>query len=97
MPAYVRWRRGLAYEKKHLLSRFELARGFRAAGLRRLPVPPPGSVGAADLERAGPTQRAAARAYGLVRRMPLVRSLVILVFPALLAVARRPGAPEPAA
>lgn len=96
MPAYVRWRRGLAYEKKRLLSRFELARGFRAAGLRRWRFHLP-AIAAADLERAGPLQRAAARAYGLVRRMPLVRSLVTVVFPALLAVARRPGAPEPAA
>jgi ubiquinone/menaquinone biosynthesis C-methylase UbiE len=87
MSAYVRWRRGLAYEKKHLLSRFELARGFRAAGLGRsrfhLPV-----VASADLERAGPLERAASRVYAVLRRVPLMRSLIVLVFPVLLAVAR---------
>jgi ubiquinone/menaquinone biosynthesis C-methylase UbiE/uncharacterized protein YbaR (Trm112 family) len=32
MPAYVRWRSGLAYNKKRLLSRFELGRFLRQAG-----------------------------------------------------------------
>ncbi len=35
MPAFVRWRRGLAYTGKTLLSRFELTRLARRAGFRR--------------------------------------------------------------
>jgi ubiquinone/menaquinone biosynthesis C-methylase UbiE/uncharacterized protein YbaR (Trm112 family) len=87
MPAYVRWRRGLAYEKKNLLSRFELARGFRRAGLARwrFHLPP---IGADDLERAGGLERLGARIYGALRHVPLVRALIVVVFPALLAVAR---------
>jgi len=33
MPGYVKWRRDMAYERKHLLSCFELRRLFRDAGL----------------------------------------------------------------
>jgi ubiquinone/menaquinone biosynthesis C-methylase UbiE len=88
MGAYVRWRRGLAYEKKHLLSRFELARGLRAAGCRdvafRLPA-----IAAADLEHAGALERLGARVHGVLRRVPLLRWLIVPVFPVLLAVAGR--------
>jgi ubiquinone/menaquinone biosynthesis C-methylase UbiE/uncharacterized protein YbaR (Trm112 family) len=87
MPSYVRWRRGLAYEKKRLLSRFELARGFRQAGLARWRFHLP-AIAAADLERAGGLERAAVRLYAALRRVPLVRTLIVLVFPVLLAVAR---------
>jgi ubiquinone/menaquinone biosynthesis C-methylase UbiE len=87
MPAYVKWRRGLAYEKKRLLSRFELARGCRAADLASVRFHLP-AIAAADLERAGRLERAAARAYAALRRVPLVRSLIVVVFPVLVAVAR---------
>ncbi len=86
MPAYVRWRRGLAYEKKRLLSRFELARALRKAGLGRPGFHLP-EISAADLERAGALERLAARGYAVARRLPFLRWLVVLVFPALLAVA----------
>ncbi len=96
MGAYVRWRRSLAYEKKHLLSRFELARGFRAAGRPgvRFRLPP---IAAADLEHAGGLTRAFARVYDVLRRVPVVRWLIVLVFPVLLAVARGDTAAEPVA
>jgi ubiquinone/menaquinone biosynthesis C-methylase UbiE len=93
MPAYVRWRRGLAYEKKRLLSRFELARGLRAAGRHQVRFHLP-AVAAADLADAGPVGRAAGRAYGALRRVPLVGWLIVLVFPVLLAVAWSGAPPE---
>ncbi len=39
MPAFVRWRRGLAYTGKTLVSRFELTRLARRAGFRRSEFP----------------------------------------------------------
>src|SRR5262249_45706427 len=62
MPAYVRWRRGLAYEKKHLLSCFEVRRCFRRAGFDStsfsLPV-----ITSADLESLGGFERLGARLF----------------------------------
>lgn len=92
MSGYVRWRRGLAYEKKHLLSRFELARAARAAGCGPVTFHLP-LIAAEDLAHATGAERLAARVYGVLRLVPGIRWLLVLVFPVLLAVARRdPGA-----
>jgi len=85
MPAFVRWRRGLAYTGKTLLSRFELARTARRAGYRRSEFRLP-RVAAEDLTYAGAAERFAARAYDAVRRIAPLRYPITVVFPALLAV-----------
>jgi ubiquinone/menaquinone biosynthesis C-methylase UbiE/uncharacterized protein YbaR (Trm112 family) len=88
MPTYVRWRRGLAYTGKTLLSRFELSRAARRVGYEhcefRLPA-----VAAQDLEYAGPGGRRAARLYDAMRRIGWLRYPITVVFPALLAVMLR--------
>lgn len=85
MPAFVQWRRGLAYTGKTLLSRFELARTARRAGYEhtefRLPF-----IAAQDLQYAGRLERMAATAYEAVRRIAWLRYPITVVFPALLAV-----------
>ena len=88
MPAYVRWRRGLAYEKKHLLSRGELRRALRRAGLRRMLFAAP-AVTDADLAAMGRAERLAARIWRIVRRIPGLRRLVLPVFPVIQVVATR--------
>ena len=93
MPAYVRWRRGMAYEKKRLLSRFELARDMRAAGYGsvRFHLPP---VTTADRDGASRLERIGAGLYGALRRFPGIRWFVSAVFPVLLATGRRAALPE---
>jgi ubiquinone/menaquinone biosynthesis C-methylase UbiE/uncharacterized protein YbaR (Trm112 family) len=92
MPAYVRWRRGLAYTGKTLLSRFELARLARRAGYDRATYHLPG-IAPADVQRAGPLERLGARAYERLRRVPWLRQPIVAVFPALLAVLTRSSSP----
>jgi ubiquinone/menaquinone biosynthesis C-methylase UbiE/uncharacterized protein YbaR (Trm112 family) len=94
MPGYVRWRRGLAYEKKHLLSRGELARDFRNAGLPavRFAVP---AVTTPDLAAMGPAERGLARIWAAVCRVPGLRYLFLGVFPVLQAVATRAATRKP--
>ena len=82
MAAFVKWRTGLDYGKKRLLSRFELGRTLRAAGFRRLNWVPPAVTGA-DLAHRSSVERIAARAYGVVRRLPVLGSLATIVAPAL--------------
>lgn len=86
MPAYVKWRRGMAYEKKRLLSSFELHRllkGARLGPIRfALPV-----VTAADWANLGGLERAAAIVYRWLAKVPLFRWPLILVSPVIQAVA----------
>lgn len=91
MPAYVRWRSGLAYEKKHLLSRRELARAFRRAGLRRVRFVAP-RVTPVDLAPMRGAERLGARLWEGARRVPGVQRLGLPWFPVLQAVATRADA-----
>jgi SAM-dependent methyltransferase len=86
MPAYVRWRRGMAYVHKHLLSRGELARGFARTGLPRVRFLAP-VVTQPDLAVMGGAERLMARAWSVVRRVPGLGRLFLGVFPVLQAVA----------
>lgn len=63
MDPYVRWRRGLPYDRIHLRSAGELRRLARRAGADGLRVQPP-LVDDADVSHLGPTQRRWLRAYG---------------------------------
>jgi ubiquinone/menaquinone biosynthesis C-methylase UbiE len=92
MPAFVHWRRGLAYTGKTLLSRFELARVATRAGYSQAAFHLP-QVATADLQYASPLERAAARVYALVRRIAPLRYPTIVFFPALLAVFTRRSLP----
>ena len=88
MPAYVRWRRGLAYDKKHLLSRRELARGLNRANLpvHHFVVP---IVTDPDLAAMGRAERVLARVWSVVSRVPRLGRLFLGVFPVLQVVATR--------
>lgn len=91
MPAYVRWRRGMAYEKKHLLSACELVRGMRRAGLAPVRLDPP-EVTPVDLAVMGAAERFGARAWAFARRVPIVGRLLLRFFPVLQAVGTQPPA-----
>jgi ubiquinone/menaquinone biosynthesis C-methylase UbiE/uncharacterized protein YbaR (Trm112 family) len=85
MPRFVRWRRGLAYTGKTLVSRFELSRMAHRAGYQRAGFRLP-TIASPDLASAGAPVRLAARVYDALRRVTLFRWAITLVFPALLAV-----------
>ncbi len=91
MPTYVRWRRGMAYEKKHLLSAWELARGMRRAGLDPVRLEPP-TVTSVDLAVMGTAERAGARAWAFARRVPIIGRMLLRLFPVLHAVGFHPPA-----
>lgn len=88
MPTYVRWRRGMAYEKKHLLSCWDLARALRQASLNEIRFLPPAVIDS-DLTYAGRAERLAAWAWSVLRRIPVLRRLLLPWFPVLLVVARK--------
>ena len=88
MPAYVKWRRGLAYEKKRLLSCFEIRRFFRKAGFSKLRFSLP-AVTAADWQHLGTLERMGARLFTLAAKIPLLRSLLLAISPVIQVVARR--------
>ncbi len=80
MAAYVRWRRGLPYDKFRRLSVFDVRRMFRGAGFERVALSVP-RIGEADLRTRGATVRAAARVFQFLSRIPLLGRLLILVSP----------------
>ncbi len=88
MSGYVQWRRGTAYERKHLLSAGELRRSMHRAGLAsvRLEVP---VVTPADIALMGRGERLAARGWSILSRVPVIRAALIHVFPVLQAVGFR--------
>jgi ubiquinone/menaquinone biosynthesis C-methylase UbiE/uncharacterized protein YbaR (Trm112 family) len=88
MPAYVKWRSGLAYEKKHLLPCFEIRRFFRKVGFGKLRFLLP-TITAADWQHLGKLERIGARLFLLAGKIPLVRSLLLLISPVIQVVARR--------
>ncbi len=93
MPAYVKWRSGLAYEKKHLLSCFEIRRFFHMEGLRRLEFTLP-RVTAPDWEHLKGLERLGARLFRFAARLPLLKSLLLLVSPVIQVLARRDHEPQ---
>ena len=60
MPAYVKWRRGIAYENKRLLSIFELRRFLKAAAFDSIRFSLPVFMDA-DVKHAGIAERIGAR------------------------------------
>lgn len=88
MPAYVRWRRGLAYDKHHLLSYFEVRRFLRASGMASVRFSLPEIV-PADLEHRGAAERTGARVFGALTRIPGVRWLLQVISPVVQALATK--------
>jgi ubiquinone/menaquinone biosynthesis C-methylase UbiE/uncharacterized protein YbaR (Trm112 family) len=88
MPAYVKWRSGLAYEKKHLLSCFEMRRFFRNEGLDRLEFTLP-RITAADWENLRGMERLGARLFRFAAQIPFLKSLMVVVSPVIQVLARR--------
>jgi ubiquinone/menaquinone biosynthesis C-methylase UbiE/uncharacterized protein YbaR (Trm112 family) len=91
MPVYVKWRRDMAYERKHLMSCFELRRLFGKAGLKPLRFSLP-AVTEADWNNLGTLERLGAWLYTWLAKFPPFRALLIIVAPALQAVAVRDNA-----
>ena len=88
MPAYVKWRSGLAYEKKRLLSCFEIGRLFRRENLENTRFFLP-HIAAPDWDRLQGLERWGARVFNLMARVPLLRSLLIAISPVIQVAARR--------
>jgi ubiquinone/menaquinone biosynthesis C-methylase UbiE len=92
MPAYVKWRRGMAYNKKRLLSCFEMRSLFKKAGFGSaefsLPV-----ITKADWENLRGFERLGARVFSWAAGIPLLREVLIVVSPVIQALAERQGAP----
>jgi ubiquinone/menaquinone biosynthesis C-methylase UbiE len=86
MPAYVKWRRGMAYEKKSLLSCFELRRLLRRARLGPIKFALP-VITAVDWQNSEGLERVAARIYRLLAKISLLRWPLMLVAPVIQAVA----------
>jgi ubiquinone/menaquinone biosynthesis C-methylase UbiE len=95
MPAMVKWRRGLSYEKIHLLSCFDVRRIIRKAGFHSatFSLPP---VTDEDLQGRGTLERLGARFFRFLSGVPLLRRLLIPVSPALLLLAKKSRADSPA-
>jgi ubiquinone/menaquinone biosynthesis C-methylase UbiE/uncharacterized protein YbaR (Trm112 family) len=94
MPTYVKWRSGLAYEKKWLLSYFEMRRFLRKAGFDRIGFSLP-AVTRADWERLSGLERLAARCFTITAKVPLLRQALMVVSPVIQVLARRAGAARP--
>jgi ubiquinone/menaquinone biosynthesis C-methylase UbiE/uncharacterized protein YbaR (Trm112 family) len=100
MPAYVKWRRGLAYEKKHLLSCFEIRRLLRRARLGRIDFSLP-AITTADWESLWGFERLGARLFNLAAGIKFIRRALVVVSPVILAVGQRrdsdaaPSTPAP--
>ncbi len=88
MPAVVKWRRGLAYDKHRLLSLFELRRFLRSARLERMQFSLP-AITPADLEHRSGLERAGAGLFDWMGRISVLRWLLLAVAPILQVVARR--------
>jgi ubiquinone/menaquinone biosynthesis C-methylase UbiE/uncharacterized protein YbaR (Trm112 family) len=96
MPAYVKWRRGLSYDKQRLLSCFELRRIVKDARYEALTFSLL-CVTDEDLKGRGKFERLGARLFRLLRSVPVLRWFLIPISPALLVLAmkRRDDASSP--
>ena len=71
MEGYVRWRRGLTYDKFRLLSPLELRQKLRQAGFREMTITVP-PLADADLEGHASVVRLAARLFFLLTQVPVL-------------------------
>ncbi len=88
MPAYVRWRKGLAYDKIRLLSCFDLMRIFRRAGFGAVSLFLP-RMNPAEWEALPWFERIGARGFSVVSRFALMKWPLLLVSPLLQVVGKK--------
>jgi len=88
MPGYVKWRRGLSYDKQYLLSCFELRRIFKNARYESLTFSLP-RVTDADLKGRSRFEKLGARFFRLLSSIPVFRWFMIPISPALLVLAKK--------
>lgn len=88
MPVYVRWVRGMKYEKKCLLSFFEIRRLLAGAGFEHTALTLP-VVTEADWNGLNGLERLGARLFRWGARIPLLRQLLLIFSPVIQLVARR--------
>ena len=88
MATYVKWRRGLSYDKQRLLSCFELRRIFKNARYESLRFSLP-RVREEDLQGRGTLEKLGARFFRLLSGVPLFRWFLIPLSPALLVLAKK--------
>jgi ubiquinone/menaquinone biosynthesis C-methylase UbiE len=88
MSTYVKWVRKIPYEKKRLLSRFEVRRLFRKVGLDSLEFSLP-AITAADRKKLRGLEKYGARLFTWLGHVPFVRPFLLVVSPVIQVVARR--------
>ena len=88
MPAYVKWRRGVAYERKHLLSIFEVRRSLKAAECDALAFSLP-AFAEVDLQHAGRLERMGAAVFSFLGKIPPIRRLLLRISPVIQVLATR--------
>jgi ubiquinone/menaquinone biosynthesis C-methylase UbiE/uncharacterized protein YbaR (Trm112 family) len=95
MPAYVKWRRGLSYDKQRLLSCFEVRRMLSEAQFHSKVFSLP-RVTPADWANLGCFERLGARLFNSLGRVPLLRWPLLVVSPVIqvLATKRRRASPR---
>lgn len=88
MPAYVKWRRGLGYDKHRLLSCFEVRRMLSEAQFNSKTFSLP-RVTPADWANLGRIERLGARLFSWLGKIPLLRRILLVVSPAIQAAATK--------
>ena len=90
MAAYVKWRRGLPYDKQHLLSCFELRRMLKRSRYDSFAFSLP-SVTEEDLRGRSRMEKLGARVFRFLSNVLLFRWLLTPISPALLLLAKKRG------
>jgi ubiquinone/menaquinone biosynthesis C-methylase UbiE len=88
MAAYVKWRRGLPYDKQYLLSCFELRRMLKRSRYDSFAFSLP-SVTEEDLKSRSWMEKLGACVFRFFSNVPLFRWLLTAISPALLVLAKR--------
>ena len=82
MSAYVRLVRGIEYEKKYQLSKFELRRLLRTAGFGNLRFSLP-EITAADWDQLEGVERLGAQLFTKLSKIPFARSILTVISPVI--------------
>jgi ubiquinone/menaquinone biosynthesis C-methylase UbiE/uncharacterized protein YbaR (Trm112 family) len=88
MPAYVKWRRGLPYDKQYLLSCFELRRMLKRTRYDSFAFSLP-SVTEEDLKGRSRMEKLGARIFRFLSNVAIFRWLLTPISPALLVLAKK--------
>jgi len=88
MPAYVKWMRGMAYEKKYLLSCSEIRRLLKRAGLDSVEFSLP-LITKSDWASLRGLERTGARLFTLIGSIRFLRRVLVTISPVIQLVARR--------